>query len=255
MHQTDQGHSNSTVILLISFCNQKLKKMGNSIQSSAARELYENLGKLFYAIAAVDKVVREEEVQALNEIVEKEWLMVEDSRDEYGTDLGFQIEVIFDWFQENEFSAEKAYSKFELFKKDHEWLFDEELNLLIWKTAVKIATAFPGKNRSEVLMLIRLKSLLKIKEMVSRVCQSCGVPVSEENCGTNADASPNEEYCLDCLKNGHFKDRSLTLTELKSRIRERAEKKQEISSQQAKRMMAILPTLKRWKTGLRRGRR
>ncbi|WP_424493826.1 zinc ribbon domain-containing protein [Salinimicrobium sp. GXAS 041] len=221
--------------------------MIDSIQARAARDLYENLGKLFYAVAAADKVISKQEVQVLNEIVEKDWLPVEDSRDEYGTDLSFQIEVIFDWYQENNLSAEMAYERFETFKKSHEWLFDEDLNDLIWKTVNKIALAFPGKNRSEVLMLIRLKSLLHIHHMVSQVCQSCGQPLQEENMGTNRNLSPNEDYCMACFKNGEFLDHSLTLHKLTKLLQERAEKHNEISFEESERLKKVLPTLKRWR--------
>lgn len=219
--------------------------MVNSI--NAARELYESLGKLFYAIAAADKIVHKEEIRALDEIVKKEWLPMEDTRDEFGTDMSFQIEVIFDWYRENNLSAEAAYQKFEIFKKDHEWLFDEEMKNLIWKTANKIAVAFPGKNRSEVLMLIRLKSLLHIHHMVSKICQSCGIPVVDENSGTNRDLTRNEDYCISCFQNGKYTDHSLTLHKLEVKIKEKANKHREISFEEAERLQKVLPTLKRWR--------
>ena len=128
---------------------------------TTARSLYENLGKLFYAIAAADKVVRKEEIQVLDEIVDHEWKEVEHSRDEFGTDMSFQIEVIFDWFQENDLSADAAFAKFKNYKKEHEYLFDEELNHLIWKTSNKIAGAFAPMTKAELKMLSRLRKLLK----------------------------------------------------------------------------------------------
>ncbi len=167
--------------------------------------------------------------------------------DEFGTDLSFQIEVIFDWYQENNLSAEMGYERFETFKKNHEWLFDEDLNDLIWKTVNRIALAFPGKNRSEVLMLIRLKSLLHIHHMVSQVCQSCGQPIQEENMGTNRDLTSNEDYCISCFKNGEFLDHSLTLRKLTTVLQEKAEMHNEISFEEAERLKKILPTLKRWR--------
>ena len=127
---------------------------------STARSLYENLGKLFYAIAAADKVVRKEDIQALYEIVAREWKQVGHSRDEFGTDMSFQIEVIFDWFRENDLSADAAFVKFKNYKKEHEHLFDEELNRLIWKTANKINGAFAPMTKAEVKMLSRLRKLL-----------------------------------------------------------------------------------------------
>lgn len=35
-------------------------------------------------------------------------------------------------------------------------------------------------------------------------CQSCGMPLSDEVLGNNADGSKNEDYCIYCYKDGHF---------------------------------------------------
>ena len=40
------------------------------------------------------------------------------------------------------------------------------------------------------------------KEM--HFCQSCGMPLTDEILGTNADGSKNEEYCIYCFKDGAF---------------------------------------------------
>ena len=40
------------------------------------------------------------------------------------------------------------------------------------------------------------------KEM--KFCQSCGMPLTEEVLGTNADGSKNEDYCMYCYKDGKF---------------------------------------------------
>ena len=40
--------------------------------------------------------------------------------------------------------------------------------------------------------------------MDQRFCQSCGMPLTEEVLGTNADGSKNEEYCMYCYKDGKF---------------------------------------------------
>ena len=37
-----------------------------------------------------------------------------------------------------------------------------------------------------------------------RFCQSCGMPLTDEVLGTNADGSTNEEYCMYCYKDGKF---------------------------------------------------
>lgn len=40
--------------------------------------------------------------------------------------------------------------------------------------------------------------------MEMKFCQSCGMPLSEEVFGTNADGSKNDEYCVYCYKDGAF---------------------------------------------------
>ena len=40
--------------------------------------------------------------------------------------------------------------------------------------------------------------------MEQRFCQSCGMPLTEEILGTNADGSKNEDYCMYCYKDGQF---------------------------------------------------
>ena len=37
-----------------------------------------------------------------------------------------------------------------------------------------------------------------------KFCQSCGMPLSNEILGTNADGSTNEDYCIYCYKDGKF---------------------------------------------------
>ena len=40
--------------------------------------------------------------------------------------------------------------------------------------------------------------------MEQRFCQSCGMPLTEELLGTNADGTRNEDYCIYCYKDGKF---------------------------------------------------
>ncbi|NGY36599.1 hypothetical protein FQU23_003625 [Flavobacterium sp. XN-5] len=48
----------------------------------------------------VDKTVQKEEIEKLKELVQKEWLPVEDSSDIFGSDSAYQIEIVFDWLVE-----------------------------------------------------------------------------------------------------------------------------------------------------------
>lgn len=124
---------------------------------------YQNVAKIFYAIAAVDKVIDEEEFTALKKLVKKEWLAVDESEDEYNTDAAYQIEVVFEWLQLKGLDAYNCYNEFIEYKNEHSYFFTEQLNSLIMKTAEKIANAFAGKNKSELIMLAKLDLHLKVK--------------------------------------------------------------------------------------------
>jgi len=41
-------------------------------------------------------------------------------------------------------------------------------------------------------------------EEAMKFCQSCGMPLTDDVLGTNADGSKNEEYCMYCYRDGKF---------------------------------------------------
>lgn len=132
-----------------------------TIERNSVR-FYQNLGKLFYAIAASDKVVRKIEHARLKEIVKKEWLSVDDFEDDFHTDAAYQIEVVFDWlYNEEKLDAERWFTGFLEFKNNHEQLFNDDVKKLILKTSESIASSFSGKNKSELIMLAKLNLNLK----------------------------------------------------------------------------------------------
>lgn len=79
------------------------------------------------------------------------------------------------------------------------------------------------------------------------ICQSCGFPFSVEIRGTNRDGTKNNDYCINCFKNGEFTDHHLTMHELERRLLEMAQEHNEISLEEARQIIRILPDLKRWK--------
>ena len=124
-------------------------------------EFYQHIGMVFYAIAASDKVVRAEEIKTLKDLVKEKWVPIDNTADEYGTDEAFKIEMIFDWLEENSPEADWSFNEFKDYKKHHPQLFTLEINQLIWQTADAIAASFAGKNKSELIMLSKLKTVLK----------------------------------------------------------------------------------------------
>ena len=125
-------------------------------------EFYQNLGKLFYAIAASDKIVRKEEIKTLIELVKSKWLALDDFEDEFQVDAAYQIETVFDWLDcEGGLKTDSCFKEFKSFKKENESLFNDKRKQLIWMTSNAIANSFSGKNKSELIILAKLKILLK----------------------------------------------------------------------------------------------
>lgn len=124
---------------------------------------YQNLGKLFYAVASADQKVNEAESQKLKEIVKKYWLDVDDVEDGFGTDAAYHIEIVFDWLNTNDKTQDSQtyYNDFITYKNEQNHLFTKKTRKLILKTANKIAESFAGKNKSELILLAKLDIELK----------------------------------------------------------------------------------------------
>ncbi|MDF0708838.1 hypothetical protein [Flagellimonas okinawensis] len=122
-------------------------------------EFYQNLGKLFYAVAMADHNVRPVEVKRLRKYVRQHWLEVDQFEDEFHTDSAYQIEIVFDWLEGEEKDGDEYFEEFKEFYKDHPEKFSEKLKQLIVETAESIASSFAGKNRSEMLAIFKLKQL------------------------------------------------------------------------------------------------
>ena len=122
---------------------------------------YQNLGKLFYAIAAADKVVREEEVNILKQIVNTDWLFLDGTKNKTEIDSMRHIKIIFNQLTEQKQNANDCLAEFKFFKITHENLFTTNVKQQIWKTANAIVTAFSRRNKSELVMLTELGAILK----------------------------------------------------------------------------------------------
>lgn len=123
--------------------------------------LYQNLGRLFYAVAISDGSVHVKEWDKVKEIVKEDWLYVDDFTDRYGTDAANQIEIVFDWLLEYEKTGAECFEEFKEFYHEHPHAFSEEIISLTKKTANAIADAFSGKNKAELVLLAKLQLLLK----------------------------------------------------------------------------------------------
>ncbi|CAM4302773.1 hypothetical protein [Zobellia nedashkovskayae] len=124
-------------------------------------EFYQNLGKLFYAIAMTDRTVHIKELDKLREIIRKSWLAVDDIEDRCNADAAYQIETVFDRLLENDGESEQCFEDFAKYYTEHLKLFPEQVKILIADTAHSIAKSFSGTNKAELIILAKLALLLR----------------------------------------------------------------------------------------------
>jgi hypothetical protein len=123
---------------------------------------YENLGKLFYAIAAADDIVEEIEFNVLKETIKNKWTKIDTVNDNFHSDAAYQIETVFDWLNNEGFSnSETCYREFLEFRKEHPSLYTKDINNLIIKTATKIAASAHDLDKLELMLVDKLNSELK----------------------------------------------------------------------------------------------
>lgn len=88
--------------------------------------------------------------------------------------------------------------------------------------------------------------------MEQKFCQSCGMPLTDDTRGTNADGSRNYDYCIYCYKDGKF-TQDMTMEQMIDHCAQFTEEinrqtGQKLTPEQAKEMMRrFFPSLKRWK--------
>lgn len=125
------------------------------------QDLYTNLGYLFYSIAASDGYVRTAEVEKLKALIKEQWMPLEDSRDELGTDAAHYIDISFDYANDQAMDPGEAFERFKTYYNMDQAQFDVGLRRMIHQTAAAIASAFAGNNKTELVHLAELELLFK----------------------------------------------------------------------------------------------
>lgn len=82
--------------------------------------------------------------------------------------------------------------------------------------------------------------------MENKICQSCGMPMTAEQYGTNADGSISEDYCKYCYAGGKFVD-DVTMEEYIEMCSQYGAQAGMTNEQMHAYCSALFPTLKRWK--------
>ena len=124
-------------------------------------KLHQNLGKLFYAVAMADKKIEEEEIAALKTAILKRWSNLDANLNGIVLDGHQEIITVFKQLQNTNTESGICFSEFQEFFNEHKQLFNEDLRKLIWDTTQVIASSFANKNKSELIVLAKLKMLLE----------------------------------------------------------------------------------------------
>lgn len=123
-------------------------------------ELYAELGKLFYHIAAADGNVQPSEKSALQQLIQSSWKPLEGSTDRFGTDQANVIGFSFD-YEESQNAAGDGLQSFLDFYRQNKDRFTGSIVSNILNTARAVATAYHGKSHDESDIIKRLSSALK----------------------------------------------------------------------------------------------
>ena len=85
-------------------------------------------------------------------------------------------------------------------------------------------------------------------EVALPICQSCGMPMTEDLYGTNADSTANNEYCKYCYVDGKFTTPGITIDSMIA-ICVPHMVEQGMKAEDARDLLEkMLPNLKRWKS-------
>ncbi len=124
-------------------------------------ELYAQLGKLFYHIAAADGKVSQAEKKSLQDLIQNTWKPLENSTDKYGTDHANLIAFSFD-YEDAEGTEEEGYESFEKFYLANKSQFTPEIIINILRSAEAIASSYKASNENEKKVLNKISSLFDL---------------------------------------------------------------------------------------------
>ncbi|MCB9184713.1 MAG: hypothetical protein H6591_12450 [Flavobacteriales bacterium] len=121
-----------------------------------AQLFYKELGRLLYAISAVDGKVADKEVRELKRIVSEQLVPQEVSTDHFGTDQAYITEFEFDVLADRGADVQGAFDSFIAYMSNHHSDLSAERKELIYRCADAVASAFHGVGKAELPLLIEL---------------------------------------------------------------------------------------------------
>ena len=123
-------------------------------------QFYQKTAYVAYAVAAADKHVSPSEIIALKKEISEYWLGIEETKDSFGADAAYQVEIVFDWLVEKGLSAEQSFEMFSEYVNEHRNFLTDDLKMTLIHLSNAVAVSFHGANKSELNMLLRIQQLL-----------------------------------------------------------------------------------------------
>jgi hypothetical protein len=120
-------------------------------------QFYKELGKLLYAIANADGMIREKEVAGLQKIIAEELVPQEVEVDEYGVNDAWYTEYEFEELEENAADVETAFNHFVNYYKEHRSEINQEMKVNCMRVAEKAAQNFVNMDHFEKFYLKKLR--------------------------------------------------------------------------------------------------
>ncbi len=124
------------------------------------KKFYAELGRLLYAIAAVDGRIHAKEAATMKRVVSEQLVPQEASTDHFGTDQAYITEFEFDIQADRGEAPEEAFDSFAMYLTQHKDRICAEQKELVLRAADVVAHAFHGANAKELRMLAELKRRL-----------------------------------------------------------------------------------------------
>ena len=125
------------------------------------RRFYSEVGKLLYAIAAVDGNVQKKEYEKLRDIVEKKLVPIEHSTDQFGTDNAYYAEIEFDILMDKGAGSKACFDSFCNYVEDHKTAFDQHLKTMVTTLTKELANAHRGTNGKESELIKKLREKME----------------------------------------------------------------------------------------------
>jgi hypothetical protein len=109
-------------------------------------------------MAIADKKIHPEEIATLKRVLEK-WSSIDQNSN--NLESLKQIQLTFTQLQGSATNAETCFSEFQAFYTNNKHHFTDKIKKIIWETVQFIGSSFAHKNKSELILLAKIKSLLQ----------------------------------------------------------------------------------------------